>query len=111
MKHKQEACQYVSADMHDRKQQGSAKVERCLDVLAEHVSAVAEQHLQPCSSSGIGLSYAAAPEIALEQNPIGLVVLHACNIEGVKAKHHIPQLLYDFARKLHVLHSVFLFLQ
>lgn len=74
-----------------------------MDMLAEHMSAVAEQNLQPCSSSGVGLSCAAPPEVALKQNPISLVVFHACYIEGVKAKHHVPQLLYDFARKLHVL--------
>ena len=99
---------HVSADKHDKAtlcgMEGKVEVP---GGLAENVSAVAEQNLQPCSCSGVGLSCSATPEVALEQNPISLVVLHACYIEGVKAKHHIPQLLYDFARKLHVLLSAF----
>ena len=94
-----------------RTRQGSVEcVEWRVRVLTQDMSAVAEQNLQPCSSPGIGLSCAATPEVALEQNPISLVVLHACHIEGVKAKHDIPQLLYNFPRKLHFLLSAFLVL-
>ena len=71
-------------------------------------SAVAAQDLQSCSSSSVGLGCAAAPEVALEQNTIGLIVFHACYVESVKAKHNVSQLLYDFLGQLHVLLSIIL---
>ena len=67
---------------------------------------MAVQDLQSGSSASVGLRCAATSEIALEQNTIGLIVLHACYIESVKAKHNVPQLLYDFLGQLHVLLSI-----